>query len=702
MKNMTYGFRLIIFLPLVGLLFGCNHSRPPVAEQIASEKVIQGVRITDPYKWMENLNDPNTIAYINAENTYTDHYFNHLSGLKNNLLKELEERDTYENKKGTIPILIGNYFYYTRTNSGKDFPNHYRKLNNENAKEEPLLDETQLAEGSLNYRMNQFLASPDNSCYFYCYTLNGDKCRLMIQSFGSKVFADSIIAPVTSAIWAPDCKSIVYVKDCKEVFIHKINTSATQDVLTYIEKREDLKVDVDVSGSGKYIFINSYNKESTECSFIPSDLKNTKPKLIDPLKVGRRYFTDHFGSNFFLILSDEDYGNRRLYKALISSPSVRNWATVLEGNDSLYIDDFTLIDQKYLLLFETKKLNARMRLIDLSFGGKDNQITFREPDGHIEFLYFDRQEGKIVFFFASMLTPITLYNYDIDSHQLTIRMQSAIKDYHKENYIAELVWAKSGDGTLVPISMIHKNGMKRSDGRNPLYLEGYGSYGCTVQKDFNSARISLLDRGFYLAMAHVRGGGELGKKWWEAGKLMNKKNAVADYLACAEYLIKQGYTAKGMITAAGSNAGGLVIGAAVNQHPDLFKAVLLMMPFVDPLSSLLDSASYKDNPDEWPEFGNPNIPEQFEYIYGYSPYDNIKKQDYPAMLFRTSFKDQKAEFSGPLKMVAKLRATATGKNILLIRIDDRKTHMGDTGKKKDNDFMAENWAFILDQYEIEK
>jgi oligopeptidase B len=343
-----------------------------------------------------------------------------------------------------------------------------------------------------------------------------------------------------------------------------------------------------------------------------------------------------------------------------------------------------------------------MRLIDLSFGGKDNQITFREPDGHIEFLYFDRQEGKIVFFFASMLTPITLYNYDIDSHQLTIRMQSAIKDYHKENYIAELVWAKSGDGTLVPISMIHKNGMKRSDGRNPLYLEGYGSYGCTVQKDFNSARISLLDRGFYLAMAHVRGGGELGKKWWEAGKLMNKKNAVADYLACAEYLIKQGYTAKGMITAAGSNAGGLVIGAAVNQHPDLFKAVLLMMPFVDPLSSLLDSASNKDNPDEWPEFGNPNIPEQFVYIYGYSPYDNIKKQDYPAMLFRTSFKDQKAEFSGPLKMVAKLRATATGKNILLIRIDDRKTHMGDTGKKKDNDFMAENWAFILDQYGIEK
>lgn len=701
MKNMTHGFRLIIFSSLVANFFGCSRARPPIAPLIASEQVIHGVKVTDPYKWMENPKNPKTIAYINAENAYADHYFDRISELKDKLLNEFEERDAYERVQGTIPILRGNYFYYTRIPSGKDFAVHYRKLNSENAKEEPLLDENRLAKESLNFCMNQFLASPDNSCYFYCYTLNGDKCRLMIRSFDDKAAADSIIAPVTNAIWAPDCKSIVYMKDDKEVLVHKINTPASQDVLIYTEKREELKVDVDLSGSGKYIFITSYNNESTECFYIPADLKNLKPVLIDPLKNGRRYFPDHFGSSYFLVMSNQNSGHQSLYKAFISSPSARNWTTVLEGSDSLYINSYTVIDQKYLLFFETKKMDARMRLIDLSLGGKDNQITFREPDGQMEFLYYDRQEGKIAFSFSSFLTPVTVYNYAIDSHKLTIRRRPAIRDYRKEDYIAELVWVKSGDGILVPISMIHKNGMKRSDGRNPLYLEAYGSYGYADLWDFNSARISLLDRGFYLATAHVRGGGELGNKWWEAGKLMNKKNAVADYLACVEFLIKQGYTPKGMITAVGSNAGGMVIGAAVNERPDLFKSVLLMMPYVDPVPNLFDSARNM-NTNEWQEFGNPNIREQFEYLYGYSPYDNIKKQDYPAMLFRTSLKDQQVEFSGPLKMVARLRANATGKNILLIRLDDRKTHMGDTGEKGDNEFRAENWAFILDQYGIEE
>jgi oligopeptidase B len=686
----------------LGICFGCNTSNPPVAEKIPSEKVIHGVTVSDPYKWMENPKDPKTIAYIRDENAYADNYFRRISGLKENLQKELEERFDYQTRLGSIPILEGDYYYYKRIPKGKEFPVHYRKLNEENAKEEQILDENELSKGSLNFHMDQFLVSPDYSSYLYCYTLNGDNCRLIVRSFEGKATADSIVAPVTSAAWAQKGRSIVYVKNDKEILLHKINSPAGTDVLIYSEKRHELFVDVELSGSGKYIFISSYNNESTECSYIPADLKSLKPVLIDPLKKGRRYFADHFSSGFFLILSGSSSGSQSFYKAFISSPSAKNWTTVLEGSDSLVINSYTVVDGKYLLLFETKNMNARMRIIDLTVSGKDNQITFREPDGQIEFLYYDRKESKIAFSFTSLLTPVTVYTYDIAGHRLGIRRQPAIKDYRKEDYIAEMLWARSGDGTLIPVSVIHKNGAKRSDGLNPLYLEGYGSYGYTDRMVFTADIISLLDRGVYMATAHIRGGGELGNKWGEAGKLMKKKNAINDYIACAELLIKQGYTAKGLITAAGSSAGGIVIGAAVNERPELFKAALLMMPSVDPLTDLLDSVRYDNARNEWPEFGNPFIREQFEYLYSYAPYNNVKKQDYPAMLFRTSTKDQNADYSGPLKMVARLRATSTGKNIILIRTDDRKTHMGDTGISGDFEFWSENRAFLLDQYGIKE
>jgi protease II len=239
MKKITDCFRFIILLSIVVIISGCNHSRPPVAEQIASEKVIHGVRISDPYKWMENPKDPRTIAYLNDENLYAGHYFDRISGLKEKLLKEFEERDAFEKKQGTTAILEGNYFYFSRIPSGKGLPVHYRKLNKDNAREEPLLDENELAKGSLRFRMDQFLSSPDNSRYFYCYTLNGDKSRMIIRSAGKMEVSDSIIAPLTIAAWVPDGKSIVYVKDKKEVLVHKINTPASQDISIYTEKRDD-------------------------------------------------------------------------------------------------------------------------------------------------------------------------------------------------------------------------------------------------------------------------------------------------------------------------------------------------------------------------------------------------------------------------------------------------------------------------------
>jgi len=693
---------MIRLLPVLLVLFACNHPKPPIAEEIPSKQLISGINYTDPYKYLENPKDSKTVSYIRAENGYAEYYFKRLSKLKNKIVKEFEEQDNYGKQRGSIPMLIGKYFYYKRTPDGKNLPVRYRKLNGEDAKEELILDENLLAKGAQNFGMDQFLVSPDNSKFLFTYTLNNDKCRLMIKKFDDQSSVDSIIEDISGAAWAGDSKSIVYVKDEKEVLFHQIGTPVEQDKTIYLEKRDDLYVDADLSESAKYIFITSRNNEATECSYLSADLKSLKPTLIESLSYGHTYFVDHFGSNFFLILSDQGTSIRKLFKSLILKPSEKNWITVLEGNDGYYIDGYNVIEEKYLILIEKKNLNATLRVIDLSYGGKDNQITFKEPDGHMEFLYHDKDKQKIVFSFASMLTPVTVYSYDMDSRRLTIRGQPSIKDYKKENYIVDLIWATSTDGTKIPISMIHKNGMKQSDGMNPLFLKAYGSYGYTPPFEFNPDMISLLDRGFFLACAHVRGGGEFGKPWWDAGKLMKKKIAVRDYIACAEYLIKQGYTTKGMITANGTSAGGIVIGAVLNERPELFRSALLVMPFVDPLPELIDSTINKENPNKWPEFGNPDIPEQFQYLLGYSPYDNIKKQEYPAMLFRTSIRDQNVAFPGSLKMVARLRANKTDKNILLIKTDDRKTHMGDTGESDDNEFRAENWAFIIDQYGIKE
>jgi oligopeptidase B len=700
MKYSMHCRRLIRLLPLLLLVFACNHPEPPIAEVIPGRQGINGSTYTDPYKYLGDPKDPKTADYIRAENEFADHYFDRISKIKNRLLKEFEAQDSYGKQSGSIPVLIGVYFYYDRTPDGKSYPVHYRKLNGREAKEEAVLDENLLAGSSPGFKMNQFLVSPDDSRFLFTYTVNNERSRLIIRTFNSRSFTDSIIGDITSAAWAGNGQAVVYVKGKKEVLVHQVGTPVEQDKPIYLENRDDLFVDVELSHSEKYIFIVSRNNGSTEYHFVPADLRSMKPILIESMRNGRTYLADHFGADFFLILSDQGTSNHKLFKSFISNPSERNWITVLEGKDGYNIEGYNVIEEKFLVLTEKKDLFASLRLIDLSYGGKDNKIIFKEPGGHIRFLYYLMDEQKIVFTFSSILTPVTVYSYGIESRKLSIRRQPAIKGYKKENYICDLIWAASKDGTRIPVSMIHKKGMRQSDGKNPLSLEAFGSFGYAIPPDFNPEMISLLDRGLFIAIAHIRGGGELGKSWWDDGKLMKKKNAVMDYIACADYLIGQGYTSRGMITAIANGAGGLIIGAAINERPELFRSAVMTSPFVDPIPELIESAAKKINPDELAEFGNPNLPDQFQYLFGYSPYNNIRKQEYPAMLFRCIPGGQKDYSSGPLKMIARLRASKTDNHILLIKTDDHETKKGITGKSGDNKFRAENWAFILDQYGI--
>ena len=641
-------------LPLISILLSCSHSKTPVTEAIVYKQAINGVTYSDPYKHLENRKDPKTLSYIRSENEYAAHYFERISKLKNRLVKEFEEQEKY--------------------------------------KKNLLARETQ------KFHSNQFLASPDNLKHITVYPSNNNQCRLVVNSFDKKTNIDSIIGDISGATWSGDSKSIVYVKNKREVLVHRIATPVKEDQSVYKENRDGLTVDVNLSKSSKYIIITSKNNTSSKCFYFPTDLKNLKPKLIEPLKEGHLYFADHFGSDFFIILSDLESPNRKLFKTPVSNPTGKNWITVLEGNDSIYIDSYTILDQTYLVLMEKKNLNASLRLFDLSHGGKDNKITFKEPDGKMEFLYYLRDEHKIVFSFASLLTPVTIYSYNLDSRKLNVVRRPSVKDYKKEDYIVDMIRAISEDGSKIPVSIIHKNGMKRSDGKNPLILLVNGSYGNTSSFYFTPEMISLLDRGIFIACAHVRGGGEFGKPWWEGGKLLKKKNSIADYLACAGCLIQQGFTSNGMITALGNGASGVIIGAAVNQRPEFFKSALFINPFVDLTGELIDTANIK-NLNDIEEFGNPFIGEQFQYMLGYSPYDNVKKQQYPAILFKTCLPDQNRDPSGALKMVARLRANKTDNNILLMKTNENKTV---SVSKEDLQSDAENWAFILEQYGIEE
>ena len=354
MKSDTHCFQKIRLLPVLLFLLACNHPKPPIADVIPAKQVIRGVNYTDPYKYLENSKDPKTVSYIRAENEYAEHYFDHLSRLKNNLLKEFEGQDNYEKQRGSIPMLTGKYFYYKRIPDGKTFPVRYRKMKGNYAKEEIVLDENLLIKGVENFNMDQFLVSPDNSMFLFTYKVNNGRHRLIIKNFGNQFCIDSITGDISSTAWAGDGKSIVYVKDEKEVLIHQLGTAVEHDKTIYLEKRDDLHVDVNLSASAKYIFITSRNNESTEWSYLPSDLKSLRPMLIESFREGRTYFVDHYGSDFFLILSDQGTPDRKLFKSFISRPSEKNWITVLEGKDGYHIDGYNVIEEKYLLLLEKK------------------------------------------------------------------------------------------------------------------------------------------------------------------------------------------------------------------------------------------------------------------------------------------------------------------------------------------------------------
>jgi len=512
------------------------------------------------------------------------------------------------------------------------------------------------------------------------------------------------ITAESTSVTSPDGKNTLFVKN-RDLFVHRIGSPSSEDRLIYSEPDPRFMIGITLSASGKFVFIKVCNNETTETWFLPSDLRTLRPVRIQLRESGHRYTVEHYSSDYFWILSNLNALNGKLVQAKIGYPGSDFWITAISYHDSTFLQGFAVINQKYLLLLEKRFPKTSCRIIDMTpkrGEERENRVTFTEPDGNLIYEGYDSIHGKILLRYSSVLSPVTLYTYDPVSRKLGIRWQTKIKQYIKDDYAAKLVWVPSQDRTAIPVTILYKQGLDKKDGTNPLLLTAYGCYGLENPAKFNSPYISLLDRGFYVAIAHIRGGGELGPVWWEEGRRLKKKNSFTDFLDCAEFLINHQYTSRGLITATGIGAGGLVMGVAANERPDLFKAVILEVPFVDPLSALLDSAKNQPEVNEWMEFGNPNEKPLFDYILSYSPYQNVRKQDYPAMFFRAGYLDKNVTCAETMKMAASLRKNKTGEHILLIRTEMDPDHQESTGPELRVQQLADQFAFILDLYGMKK
>lgn len=672
--------------------------RPPIAKVIPKVIELHGDRRIDNYFWLRERDDPEVIQYLNAENDYTNFVMKDTKALQEKLFKEMVGR--IKETDMSVPVQIDDYFYYSRTEKGKQYQIHCRKKGSMDAKEEILLDENELAKGHTFLHVGVLEVSPDHRYLAYSTDYNGSEVyTLRIKDLETgKLLEEQITNTFGSLEWANDNKTIFYdvldeIKRPYRIYKHVIGADPKEDVLLYQEDDEAFYVGVSKTRSKSFIIISSESTTTTEVYFMDANDPSQPLKLISPRQQGVEYYVEDHDDYFYILTNDSDAKNFKLMKAPISSPSKDNWIDFIPHRDSVRLEDFDTF-KDYIVLYERECGIRKIRIIN-TLSGEDYYIDFSEPIYNFwpgDNPNFNTDVLRIEY--NSLVTPRTTIDFNMKDKTREVKKEQEIPSgYDKGQYISERIFAKSYDGTLVPISLVYKKGIVK-DGRNPLYLCGYGAYGASLEANFSTTRLSLLDRGFIYAMAHVRGGEEMGRTWYEQGKLLNKKNTFYDFIACAEHLISEGYTSSDRLVISGASAGGLLVGAVTNMCPELFKVVIADVPFVDVLNTMLDP-SIPLTVTEYEEWGNPNQKEFYEYIKSYSPYDNVAPKDYPNILIIANLNDSRVQYWEPVKWAAKLRALKTDNNILLLKVDMGVGHSGSSGRYDHLREIAFEYAFIL-------
>ena len=677
---------------------------PPVAKVISKPDTLHGDVRIDDYFWLREKSNPEVIKYLEAENEYTEAVMKQTEEFQKLLYEELVGR--IKETDLSVPEKIDDYYYYSRTEEGEQYPIYCRKKESLNAEEEILLDQNALAEGYDYFEIGAFEISTDHQLLAYSVDTTGSETfTLYVKDLNAGgLLKDEIKNIYYYVEWGNDNKTIFYTtldeaKRPYKLYRHILGTAQEEDEMVYQESDEAFYLSISKTRDKEYLIMTLGSMTTTEVRYLKADLPKDNFQVIHPRQHEMEYYVAHHSDKFYIMTNDEAK-NFKLMEVSVTDPSKKNWKEVIPHSDSVKIDGMDVF-RNHLVVYEREKGLKKIRITNL-MDSQVHYVDFPEP----VYTYWrsrnpDFNTNMLRFNYTSLVTPRSVFDYNMDTKTRELKKQyEVLGGYDPSLYQSERIFAKASDGTMVPLSLVYRKGMVK-DGNNPLLLHGYGSYGISQEPTFSSNRLSLLDRGFVYAMAHVRGGGEMGRYWYEDGKLLKKKNTFTDFIACAEHLIAEKYTSSNKLVIYGGSAGGLLMGAVTNMRPDLFKAVIADVPFVDALNTMLDP-SIPLTVIEYEEWGNPNEEEYYDYMKSYSPYDNVEAKDYPNMLITAGLNDPRVQYWEPAKWTAKLRALKTDKNILLLKTKMGEGHMGASGRYDYLKDIAFEYAFIFDLFGIEE
>ena len=680
-----------------------HETKPPVAEKKLKTTEINGYKLEDNYFWLREKTNPAVKQYLDAENAYTETAMKPTADFQKNLYDEMYGR--IKQTDTNVPYHYGDYDYYTRTEDGKQYTIYARrKTGATNAKEEITIDANEMAAGLKFFAIGAYSISDDGNFLAFSTDKTGYRqYTLQIKDLRTGEILPDKIERVTSAVWANDNKTLFLVteddvtKRSDKFWKHSVAGNKTEPV--YTEPDELYDIGVSRSRDRKMIFLTSFAKTMREVRYAPADNPNADFKIVLPREKDHEYSVDYDNGQFY-ITTNKNAKNFRVVTAPVADPSEKNWKEYIAHNPKIKIEDVNFF-KDYAVVSELENGLEYLRVIDKKTAQSKRISTPEEVYSMSVGANPEYNQTKIRYNYTSMVTSPSTFDYDArtDKSEL-LKQQEVLGGYDAKNYETKRVWATARDGVKVPVAIVYKKGVK-FDGSAPMLLYSYGSYGVSLPPTFSSARLSLLDRGMIYALASIRGGGELGEEWREAGRMFKKQNTFNDFVDTAEYLVKNKYTSSDRLVIQGGSAGGLLMGAVTNMRPDLFKAVIAQVPFVDVINTMLDE-TLPLTTSEFIEWGNPKEKAAFDYMIKYSPYDNVKRQNYPAMLIEVSLNDSQVPYWEGAKLAAKIRAMKTDNNILLLKTNMGAGHGGSSGRYDKLHEVAFDYAFALNQVGITK
>jgi oligopeptidase B len=676
---------------------------PPIAAVRPIERTFHGETLVDNYAWLRHVDDPAVIAYLEAENAYLAEATRHFAPLRDQLAAEMRAR--LNEVDATAPEPEGEFFYYTRTVAGKQYPLHCRRrAGPSHAPEELLIDENALAEGFPFFTMGMVRVSPDGRLLAYSVDTNGSETfdLHVVEIASGARLAGPIPYTYYSLEWASDSRTLYYstldaAKRPERLWRSVVGADPATAELLYDETDAMFNVQLRKTSSGEWLVLLLESNTTVEVRLLRADAPAGAFALALPRRHRVEYRVQHHGDDLYLLTND-GAPNFRLVRAPLADPAPAHWEEIVAHRDEVLIEAFAMFSG-HIALFERAGGLQRIAVIDLA-SMERHEVAFDEPAYSI---WADEQNrvfdtATLRFSYSSLITPTTAFDYDMRTRTRHIVKQETVPGYDAARYRTERIWARAADGVMAPVTLAYRADLRRAGG-NPTFLRGYGAYGATSDPYFEQERISLLDRGVVVALAHIRGGGELGRGWYEQGKFLNKRNTYTDFIACAEHLIAAGYTATGRLAIKGRSAGGLLMGAVVTMRPDLFGCVIAGVPAVDLINTMSDP-SIPLVVSEYEEWGNPADPQQYAYMRSYSPYEHTTARDYPAMLVTGAIHDPRVVFWEPAKWVARLRAVKTDSNLLLLKTDMIGGHSGASGRYDRIDETAFEYAFVLSALQV--